>query len=645
MTRLFSLSLMVLLILSSCYHNKNIELLSPDNNIKVIVSRGTDGRLLYQIFQGDQLVIEPSGLGVKTSLADFTDKLTITKVSNVIRVSDNYITPTEKRYNNTYLANEKQITIENGDRHQLKVIFRVSNDGVAFRYHFPQVDKSGSLTILSEHTTFKIPEKSRAWLHPHANVKEGWCQTQPSYEENYHINIPVGTPAPLVAGWSFPALFKIGEKWALISESGLEPPYCGSRLSQNSPKGEYAIGFPQVGETIDTSDVITPVGSSPFYSPWRTIVIGQLPTIVESNLITALAAPSKIEDTSKFKPGISSWSWGVLKDESVNYNTQKEFIDYAAQMGWSYCLVDVNWDTQIGYDKIQELIDYAKTKNVGIILWYNSSGDWNSTVYSPKSKLVNASMRNAEFERISKMGVKGVKVDFWPGDGPSAIQYYYDMMTDAAHHGLMVNFHGTTVARGWSRTFPNLVSMEAVKGFEFTTFEQKNNDTNSVHCTILPFTRNAVGHMDYTPVCFDEIPGIIRRTSNAFELALSVVFQSGIQHFVTTPQSMKQQPDYVVGFMKNLPVRWDDVKLIDGFPGKYVVIARKYANRWYVAGINAQSEIIHLTLDLSSFNPPKSVEVITDGENNRSFNKKPMNLEQQSLHIEIAPHGGFVLAM
>jgi alpha-glucosidase len=455
----------------------------------------------------------------------------------------------------------------------------------------------------------------------------------------------VGTQAPWKAGWSFPALFKTGDTWVLISESGVEPPYCGSRLAQDSPRGEYAISFPQPGETVDSTDLITPVSKEPFYSAWRTIIIGSLSNVVESNMITALATPSRLQDTTWIRPGISSWSWGVLKDESVNYKTSREFVDFASQMGWSYCLIDADWDRRIGYDKVQELIDYGKTKKVGIILWYNSSGSWNTTVYTPKSMLVDSASRNAEFSRISKMGVKGVKVDFWPGDGPSSIQYYYDMMKDAARYHLMVNFHGATVPRGWSRTFPNLASMEAVKGFEYTTFTQENNDANAVHCTMLPFTRNAVGHMDYTPVCFCEIPNIVRKTSNAFELALSVIFQSGIQHIVEIPEDMKKQPAYVADFMRSLPARWDDVKLLDGFPGEYVVMARRTGNHWYIAGINAGKEARTITIDLSPFNAPSSVEVITDGANNRSFEKKSVDLKNSSLTIQVAPLGGFALIL
>ena len=315
-------------------------------------------------------------------------------------------------------------------------------------------------------------------------------------------------------------------------------------------------------------------------------------------------------------------------------------------MKWDYCLIDADWDWKIGYDKIKELADYAKTKNVGVLLWYNSSGVWNSTKYTPKGALVERDARRKEFQRIHEMGIAGVKVDFWPGDGQSSIQYYYDILKDAADFKLLVNFHGTTVPRGWSRTFPNLVAMESIRGFEFTTFDQKDTDLAPKHLTMMPYARNVVGPMDFTPVCFGEIRGKQRRTSNAFELALAVVLQSGIQHYVEIPESMAKQPDYVKAFMQTIPRSWDDVKLLDGFPGKYVVMARKSGDKWYVAGINSQSESQKITVDLSAFNHnAQTVTVITDGESNRSFIQKTVSVNNKQLEVEIKPNGGFAVVL
>jgi len=643
--QLYPLSIALLFLFSSCSTISDFDVLSPDGNLELIVSCNESGQLYYRIISNGEEVIEASQLGFVSALSDFSSGMEIRDVSEVASIDDHYSTPVEKRLENHYEAHERIATITNSEGYSFDLILRISNDGIAFRYYFPENLTANTLNILNEQTSFNLPDESRAWLHPHANVKEGWCETQPSYEENYHIDVAVGTEAPLEAGWSYPALFRAGEQWVLISESGLEPSYCGTRLAQESLDGEYFVAFPQPGETTLAGDPVTPIGKQPFYSPWRTLIIGELSTIVESNLITALAEPSRIEDDSFVKPGIASWSWGMLKDESVNYEVQKRFIEYSAEMGWSYCLIDVNWDEQIGYDKIQELVSYAENLNVDILLWYNSSGDWNSTVYTPKSKLFDPDSRQAEFRRISDMGVKGIKVDFWPGDGPSAIQYYFDLLEDAAKYQLMVNCHGTVVTRGWSRTFPHLMTMESVKGFEFTTFEQVNNDTGPVHNTILPFTRNVVGPMDFTPVCFDEIPGITRRTSNAFELALSVVFQSGIQHVVETPESMKKQPSFVVDFMQTLPKQWDDVRLIDGYPGSHVVIARRSGEKWYIGGINGTGSEKELALDLSEYSIDGPISIITDGDTNRSFVLRELEPENNTLVLTIPPTGGFVAVL
>lgn len=240
------------------------------------------------------------------------------------------------------------------------------------------------------------------------------------------------------------------------------------------------------------------------------------------------------------------------------------------------------------------------------------------------------------------MGVAGVKIDFFGGDGQSMMAYYIDLFEDAAKYKLMVNCHGATIPRGWTRTYPNLVSMEAVRGFEYVTFEQQNTDKEPTHCTMLPFTRNAIGPMDFTPVCFSEVPGLKRITSNAFELALSVLFQSGIQHYAEVPEGMMNQPNYVIDFMKNIPKRWDDIKFIDGYPGKYAVIARKGNGKWFVAGINGENDQKELEIDLSIFGS-KGGTLITDGENNRSFSSK--ELSSNKIKITLKPYGGFVIKM
>lgn len=635
------IQLCAVLLMISCSGKQDYTISSPDGEITVEWENDSANVLRYIVKNKGVTVLEPSALGLVRNDADFS-LLKIVSVGDKREVSGTYITPAEKKLNNTFKANEWDIEVKNPQGDNMIIRFHISDNGVAFKYIFSE-SSTDEKVIEKEITSFRFPSTTKAWLHPHDDVKNCWAKTCPSYEDNYTIDIAVGAQAPKKAGWSFPALFKSGESWVLLTEAGLEPPYCGTRLAQDSPNGEYFIEFPQRGETMKPTDLVTPVSTLPLESPWRVIMVGELSDIVENTIVTDISNPSRIENIDFVKPGLAAWSWGIEKDNSVNYDRQKQYIDYASDMSWEYVLIDVEWDKRIGYERIQELVDYAKSKNVGIILWYNSSGDWNETHYTPKSALLEKDARRKEFERISEMGVKGVKVDFWPGDGPSAIRYYYDMMQDAADYKLLVNFHGTTVPRGWSRTYPNLMTLESIKGFEFITFSQETADLAAEHCATAVFSRNVVGPMDFTPVCFGEIPGIRRITSNGFEIALTVLFQSGIQHYVETPESMAKQPAYVVDYMKNVPRVWDDIKLIDGFPSKYAVMARKAGEKWYVAGINAEADVKSLSLDLSSLGIGKEGSMITDGDTNRAFLQKIVLLDNGKLDVDIKPNGGFVI--
>ncbi|MDR0542828.1 MAG: glycoside hydrolase family 97 protein [Dysgonamonadaceae bacterium] len=639
MKQLISIILSAVLVTACSSGSSNMA--SPDGKITVELNQDSTGVLRYVVKNNGQAVLEPSALGLKLNDADFSH-LEIVSTGSKREVNGSYTTPAEKRRNNTFRANEWDVKVKNPEGREMTLRFHLSDNGVAFRY---QIDGTAedAKTVEKEFTSFKFPQTAKAYLHPHDNVKDGWEKTYPSYEANYMTDIPAGTPAPRKAGWSFPALFKSGENWVLLTEAGLEPPYCGTRLGAESPEGEYFIEFPQTGETVNDGEPITPISKLPIVSPWRVIMTGQLAGIVESSMVTDLAAPCRIANIDYVKPGFAAWSWGLEQDESVNYDRQIQFIDYAATMTWEYVLIDVSWDRTIGYDRMQQLIDYARSKNVGIILWYNSAGNWNTAPQTPRSALLTHEDRQKEFERISRMGVAGVKVDFWPGDGPSAIQYYYDLIQDAAGYKLLVNCHGATAQRGWGRTFPNLVTMEGVRGFEFIVMLQEVADMAPQHCATLVFTRNVVGAMDFTPVFFGDMSFRKRSTSNGFEIALTVLFQSGIQHFVESPENMVKQPDYVQEYMKHIPRVWDDVKLIDGYPAKYAVIARRSGDKWYVGGVNAEMETKSLNLDLSALNIQKEGVMITDGDTNRDFSTKKVNLNHGKLQVEIQPNGGFVI--
>jgi alpha-glucosidase len=612
-------------------------LTSPDRHITVSVRITPQLTLAYSIERDGQPVILESSLGLRLQGADLCGALKLARVSPVRPVSETYEMAVGKKRHITYRANERVLTVQNARRQKMDVVIRVSNDGVAFRYVVAEPSLPSKRFVL-ETTSFAFDMSARAWLQPMSVAQTGWCNTNPAYEEYYLREIAAGTPSPIEAGWVFPALFKTGDTWVAITEAGMDGSFHASRLQADSPGGEYTIGTPTAPEVF-TGGALLAESTGTLTSPWRIVALGSLPTVMESTLGTDLAAPAIDFDKARIRPGHASWSWALLKDDGTVFDVQKKFIDYAADMHWDYTLVDADWDRRIGYDGLRELVIYAAAKNVGVLVWYNSSGAWNTTEYTPKGKLLTHGQRVQEFARLAEMGVKGVKIDYFAGDGKSMIAYYVDILKDAAAAGLLVNFHGATLPRGWTRTYPNLMTAEAVRGLEFTTFDQEHEDAVARHAATLPFTRNLFDPMDFTPVVFADIPHIRRTTRNGFELAESVLFLSGIQHFAEMPEGMATAPGYVKRLLQELPRSWDDVKFVDGCPGEYVVIARKAGDAWYVAGLNANDGDQCLTLDLS-FVGGRLGRLITDGTSDREFELAAIDGGETS--VTIKAHGGFV---
>lgn len=641
--RIFIL-LVVMGLMSACGNSflKDASVYSPDGSIEVRLLLDEKGELKYNVFKDGETVLQDSRLGIVRSDQDLSKGLTVDDIGDIEQVVDNYQVLTAKESHIKYEANKRVLSLTNKNGAQIEIIFQVSDDGVAFRYFFPENFDSIRF-IKEEKTSYNFSEDTKAWLQPSSVAKTGWQSSNPSYEENYLMDVPVGTPCPTNAGWVYPALFKTGSNWVVITETDLHSNYCGTSLNEKSHEGEYSIRFPQDEEVIFNGE-LNPQSSLPWYSPWRVLVIGDLKTVVESNLGTDLASPAKKGDFSWVKPGKAAWSWVLLKDDYTIFSAQKEYIDYAAEMGWEYCLIDGYWDVQIGYEKLAELGKYAKSKNIGLLLWYNSAGDWNTTSITPRNLMLTHESRMAEFYKIKAMGFAGVKIDFFGGDGQSVIQYYHDILTDAAEAKLLVNFHGCTLPRGWERTYPNLMTMEAVKGMEYNVFEQINADLAVEHATMLPFTRNLFDPMDYTPVCFSDVPNIKRHSSNGFELATSVMFTSGIQHYAETDEGMKKVPDFVQYAMRKVPSVWNEVKFLAGYPGKDVILARRNKQDWYVAGINGETKAKSFDLDLSFIQDPSAYILITDGVDNRSFNEEVLELDEKGhLDISIMGNGGFLI--
>jgi hypothetical protein len=614
-----------------------LALQSPDKQLDVSVFVNPDQTLSYTVKRNGQPVLLPSPLGLKLAGADFSRGLKLAATSPVKAVTDQYTMAVGKRRAIQYRANEQVYSLVNAAGHKMDVTFRVSDDGVAFRYVVAD-QKLPSKRFAGEATGFAFGPKTRAFLQPLAVAKTGWGKTNPSYEEHYQVDIPVGQPAPLKSGWAFPALFRSGETWVALTEANMDGSFHASRLATDSPGGVYRIDGPTAPEVFTNGSLLAQ-SSGTLATPWRVLAVGALNTVMDSTLGTDLAAPAIDFDAKLVQPGHASWSWPLLKDENTVYDVQKKFIDYAVDMKWDYTLVDAEWDKQIGYGKMAELARYAAGKGVGLLVWYNSAGAWNEAPRTPRDKLLTPAARAAEFARLRQMGIKGVKIDFFGGDGASMIQYYVDILKDAAQAGLLVNFHGATLPRGLERTYPNLMTAEAIRGFEFTTFDQRDHDAVPAHAVNAAMIRNLFDPMDFTPMVFGDMGRIKRITRNGFELAQSVLFLSGIQHFAEIPQGMAGVPEYVRAFLRELPRSWDDSRFLAGYPGSHVVVARKAGDSWYVAGINAGQAGRTIELDLSFIGNRKGA-LITDAAGPREFSQG--SLETGKVRVALKPRGGFV---
>lgn len=629
----------MLLVLASCAtgNNTNNTIASPNGKLEVDFGVNQKNHAYYLVRNNQKVVIDTSVVGIVRKDASFFGNLKLESVSDNGKVTDKYTMLHGKQKDITYTAEQKTAHFKNDKGEKFNVIFNVSDNGVAFRYSFP--DTSGDVKYITEEkTSFNFTKDAKAWLQPMSEAKTGWEHSNPSYEEYYQMGVPVNTKSPIGQGWVYPALFNEGDTWLAVSETGLGANYAATHLDFDNELNAMKVVFPQDKERFAPDAALNPESKTPWETPWRLIAIGNLNDIAQSTLGTDLADKAVSDDVAFVQPGISSWSWVLLKDNSVNYETTKEFIDYAQKMQWPYCLIDADWHKRIGIDKVKELAAYAKERNVKLILWYNSAGTWNTVPYGPKDKFLTAEGRDAEFKWLADLGIAGVKIDFFGGDGQSMISYYHDILKSALKHKILVNFHGCTLPRGWQRTYPNLMTMESIKGLEFITFDQKTADESPSHMALLPFTRNLFDPMDFTPMALYEIPNIQRRTTSAFELALPTLFLSGVQHLAETPAGMAKMPEYVVEYLKDIPVSWDETKLLAGYPGKDVVTARRKGDTWFITGVNGENKEKELSIDLSFIS--KEGYKITDG-NGELFEKSAVKPAKTA--VKLKPYGGFIM--
>jgi alpha-glucosidase len=606
---------------------------SPNRQLVVTVYNER-GNLSYEVSFNKVLAIGRSPLGIDREDQQFSSRMRFVSMTNVV-IDEPYTLLVGKRLQNRNHANEMTLSFRNPNRKRIDLIIRAYDDGMAYRYLFPENDQHNR-KMQREYSGFLISGDAKAWIQPYdMNVRK-----KPCYETYYENGIMPGSPSPNQAGWAFPALFSTEGLWVLITEAGLDQTYCATHLEDKAGNGLYTIRFPEQEEVTSDTDG-HPVSTLPWYTPWRAAIIGsELNAIEESNLVTDLNPSSEISDTSWIKPGRASWSWWSDGATTREYRVQKEYVDFNAAMGWEYVLIDAGWPQMVG-GTMKDLVHYANSKGVGIFLWYHSGMGREKDTLSMANVMAFPEERAKEFQKIKDWGVKGVKVDFFDSDKQPVIKRYFDILKDAGKYKIMVNFHGSTLPRGWERTYPYLMSMESVKGAEGYG-RQDFCDKAPVHNTILPFTRNVVGPMDYTPVTFTNKREAIRQTTFGHELALSLVFESGIFHFADRCNAYLLMPGYANNFLKKVPVVWDESRLVAGMPGEYVVLARRKGTDWYIGGINGLDNPLKLSLDLSFLNQSKKLKVITDDTSGVGFSEKDISVTGGSANIELAPRGGFV---
>ncbi|MBW8331153.1 MAG: glycoside hydrolase family 97 protein [Prolixibacteraceae bacterium] len=622
------------------------ELNSPENNLRITVAatEGGETSLVYKvdlIKDGQAIaVIESSPLGIERNDQQFSSGLKFVSKSQVRTIDETYTMHIGRQTEIRNHANELELTFKNQQGSLIQLVLRAYNDGVAFRYVFPEKSDS-AFTVVRELTGFKVPETGKAWIQRY-DVPSQWT---PAYEKFYEDGMPIGTASPNAEGWAFPALFNTNNNWVLISEANLTPHYCGIRMEQNAPNGMYRVRFPEAKDA-EGYGAVEPVSATPWVMPWRTIVVGEtLAPIFETTLINNLSDPTVAGDFSWVKPGRASWSWISENDSPKKFQSLKEFVDLAAEMNWEYSLVDANWDLMTG-GNIEQLVQYANSKGVGILMWYNSGGPQNVVTERPRDIMYDPQLRKAEFQKLKEWGVKGVKIDFWHSDKQNMIALYHDVMKDAADNHILVNFHGCTIPRGWSRTYPNLIGLESVKGEECYLFDQPYTDAAPIQNTILPFTRNVIGPMDYTPVGFSDLkyPHI---TTNAHELALSLVFNVGILHFADNVKTYRTQPNFIKEFLKAVPAVFDETHFISGEPGKSIVMASRKGTNWYVAGINGEKSVKEISVELPFITSGEfDLSLISDGETARTFRNETKAFKAgETIPVKMLECGGFVAVL
>ncbi len=579
-----------------------------------------------------ELVIPRVDLGLVREDQAFGDQLDLVDASTIRFIEETYRAVHGKRAKCSNVGNERVFSFENPERSKFEIIVRAYDDGVAFRYAFPE--EGGSYLVEDELTAYQVEDGVTRWL-------QKW---NPANERIYSSMTDGATQEE----WCYPALFHTENRssWFLLHESDVDRRYSGTKLSNKENASHYKLSFHDQGDARGVGDS-KPTISLPWESPWRVVVLGELSDIVESTLVDDVAKPNALENTDWIKPGAASWNYWSNNHGTKDFQVVTDFADLAARMGWRYTLLDWEWDSMENGGDLYDAIEYIKSIGVTPLMWYNSGGDHTWVPATPKDRMLTRENRVEEFTKLQDLGVAGVKVDFFESEKQHMIDYYLDIVEDAAEFEMLVYFHGCLVPRGWSRTYPNLMTYEGVRGAEWYNNTPELTTTAPEHNTVMPFTRNVVGAMDYTPVTFtnSKHPHL---TSFGHELALSVVFESPIQHFADRPEGYDTLPDAARTFLKEVPVAWDDTQFISGYPGESAILARRKGESWYLGGINGVWKAMQteLTFPFLSEGEEYRLTLIADGEHDRTFETSYHVVDRDSsMTVSMLARGGFTAAL
>jgi len=623
------------------------DIASPSGNLKVTTGLDVNGTPLYTVTLNGKKVIDNAPLGIVTDFADLSKGMKEGKLTiNMDKRS--YTQDKIKKSHIDVNATNAVLEYTGDEGKKLNIQWHVADNGVAFRYYVPRQNGKGSMVVKEEISSFAFPEGTTTFLTSQSDPMIGWKRTKPSYEEYYVVDAPMNQRSEYGHGYTFPALFKTPESvWTLVTETGVDGYYCGSHLS-DFENGKYTIAFPMSGENNGNGSS-SPGVALPGYTPWRVMAIGEdLAPIVETTLPWDLVEP-KYATSRPARPAKGTWSWILWQDGSINYDDQVKYIDFAAEMGYDNVLIDNWWNNNIGERRMEELIKYAHGKGVNPILWYSSSGHWNDIEQGPINRMDRPIERKKWMKWMRDNGVDAIKVDFFGGDKQETFRLYEDILSDAADYGIDVVFHGCTLPRGWERMYPNFVGSEAVLASENMIFDQKFCDKEALHATLHPFIRNSAAIMEYGGSFLNKRMnkgndgGNVRRTTDAFQLAVAVLFQNPVQNFALAPNNLTDAPAVALDFMKKVPTTWDDTKYIAGYPGQYAVVARRHGDTWYVAGVSNLDKPVKLEIALPMFAKGQKLQMINDNKKGEPVKTELTVKNPAKVAVTLNPSSGFVI--